>query len=227
MTKTQRFLILCAVGAIIPLLIQAALDAGQRIKGKPVQQSPDTFSTLAKDWATYVGTPDNVPGPAQVAFPIQPGVQYDTLNYYLTPHAGTISGSLSTTFTLTNTGAPVYVYQFPWESNPCTFPAHVRLWFARTGWEKGARPSYRWWSNPTAYTLVAAGNTVTLNVTLVSTEWTNVNGAQDPAGFAAALNDVSSIGYSFGGGCFFGHGVAVQSGTGTSVFGVNEYKVVR
>jgi hypothetical protein len=197
---------------------------------KPVRQSPDNFSVLAKDWATYVGTPDNVPGAAQVNFPVLDGTPYNSLNYYVTPHAGTISGSLSTTFTLTNTGAPVYVYSFPWESNPCVFPAHVRLWFARTGWEKGSRPSYRWWSNPSAYTLVAAGNTVTLTVALNPALWSDVNGQFGnaiPSDFAAALNDVSSIGFSFGGGCFFGHGVAVQAGTGTSTFTVNEYKVVR
>jgi hypothetical protein len=37
--------------------------------------------------------------------------------------------------------------------------------------------------------------------------------ATTQAGFAATLASVSQIGMTFGGGCFFGHGVNVSGGT--------------
>jgi hypothetical protein len=49
--------------------------------------------------------------------------------------------------------------------------------------------------------------------------WSDVIGefgtlsATTQAGFAATLASVSQIGMTFGGGCFFGHGVNVSGGT--------------
>jgi len=47
-------------------------------------------------------------------------------------------------------------------------------------------------------------------------QWTDTNGnlgTSDPIRFAAALADPMTIGLTFGGGCFFGHGVYIDGGT--------------
>lgn len=84
--------------------------------------------------------------------------------------------------------------------------ARVRLHFQRRGdnWG-GAGPmaSFRWYSG--AFLELAPGG-FTLIAPLVSEQWTNVYGQQDPAGFVAALNDIANIGMTFGG-TFAGHGV--------------------
>ena len=75
----------------------------------------------------------------------------------------------------------------------------------------------RWWSNPIAFELSAGSATIT--VPLAPDQWSSVNGkvgnadAGALAGFQSALKAVSSLGLTFGGGCFFGHGVDVSGGT--------------
>ena len=76
---------------------------------------------------------------------------------------------------------------------------------------------YRWWSNPVSYTL--ADGTITLTTPLTPDQWSSVLGkfgntdATSLAGFQNALANVGNVGMTFGGGCFFGHGVNVAGGT--------------
>jgi hypothetical protein len=99
--------------------------------------------------------------------------------------------------------------------NTCATPATVRpyIWSNRNG--HGEFDS--WWSNPAAIPL-AAGTTM-LRVALTPDRWSSANGkfgnsdAAARAAFDRALVNVSSLGFSLGGGCFFGHGVNVPAGT--------------
>ena len=108
-------------------------------------------------------------------------------------------------------GSPQFFYQTD-TNNTCAYTAHVRLFMWQ--WLDASTGGDRWWSNPIAYEL--APGTTTLTVQLSPTEWSNVNGqfgTADPRGFSDALNHLHYVGMTFGGGCFYGHGVSVNGGT--------------
>ena len=71
--------------------------------------------------------------------------------------------------------------------------------------------SNRFWSNPVAVVLVPGE--YTMIVELSPDQWTNVEGERSASSFAETLKNMGNIGVTFGGGCFFGHGVNVSSGT--------------
>ena len=128
------------------------------------------------------------------------------------------SGYLNMTISVTTTGTPTFRY----DSNPdntCIVPAHVRPYFAVSQSNSEYNTTGRWWSNPVAYQL-AAGS-ITLSIPLTPQSWSDVNGefgnlnATTLSRFAATKAAVQEIGMTFGGGCFFGHGVSVQNGTAT------------
>ena len=104
--------------------------------------------------------------------------------------------------------------------NTSDYPAHLRLLI-----QKGSislDPNGRWWSNPLAVKL-EAGSFV-FRVPLDPDQWSNVAGqmgdADDAAraAFAKALANPSEIGFTLGGGFFFGHGDRVSGGPARFVF---------
>jgi hypothetical protein len=120
-------------------------------------------------------------------------------------------------------GSPIFNYAFN-PNNTCVYPAHLRPYFEQKG-DDGVSANYRWWANegqiPGAtysYELDLMGN-ATIKVPLSAVAWSNVYGQfgnSSPAetqAFRAALADPMAIGLTFGGGCFFGHGTNVTSGT--------------
>jgi hypothetical protein len=87
-------------------------------------------------------------------------------------------------------------------------------------WRRGevayTKEFYRWWSNPLAIKL--AEHQHSINVPLTPDQWSSVFGKKGdaaPSEFATALKDVENIGMTFGGGCFFGHGVNISGGEAT------------
>lgn len=120
-------------------------------------------------------------------------------------------------FTLTTGGDPVFDYRTA-PDNTCDRPAAVRLFLQRQGDDMTGRGDfefYRWWS--TAGTVLKAG-TVTVDVPLDPALWTSVfgkTGDKNPGAFAAAMAHLGNVGVTFGGGCFFGHGVRVLNGSAT------------
>ena len=60
-----------------------------------------------------------------------------------------------------------------------------------------------------------------MRVPLKPDQWSSVEGqlgnanAQATAGWNQALKKVQYLGLTFGGGCFFGHGISVSGGTAT------------
>jgi len=106
----------------------------------------------------------------------------------------------------------------------CTPDAqYVRLYFASPGFAF----THFWWSNPihVDFTGPSGGGTMTVSLGDLS-QWSDWNGKvadSSPdvtAGFNAAVAKVSTVGVSFGGGCFFENGVTTSDGSGsfTSTF---------
>jgi hypothetical protein len=115
-------------------------------------------------------------------------------------------------------------------ANTCPAPPTSHLYFQRRGDDMtgyGATEFYRWFSNPIKLVLQAGKGT--LAVPFDPAQWSNVFGkfgnanAEANKGFEAALKDVANVGFTFGGGCFFGHGAFVTNGTARFI--VTEFKV--
>lgn len=109
--------------------------------------------------------------------------------------------------------------EFFWRTqaiNSCNVPATVRpLFFA---WYSGLfRPTYEWWAHDGLYTL--AEGSAAPRVQFDPALWSDENGqyanfdSDTLSGFNLSLSKLHGIGLSFGGGCFYGHGVSVVGGS--------------
>jgi len=136
--------------------------------------------------------------------------------YVTTPYATSIANAATVSFTaqtVATSGVPSFNYQTEPE-NTCTFPAHARVYLehANIDWNN---PSHRYWSNPIAFELDTYGPG-TFSTSLTAEQWSNVNGvfgSSDLPGWIDLVNNIGRVGLTFGGGCFFGHGVYVTGGT--------------
>lgn len=132
---------------------------------------------------------------------------------------GDLTGrTVSATFQVTglNTGASFTYYGEP---DPCGSPASVRIFF-ETSNAGGFDETHYWWSNPVSAPLSSLSSPATLSVQLTGANWSDFYGhfGNDPAyaaGFRAAAANVTAIGLSFGGGCFFENGVGTTDGSGS------------
>ena len=103
-------------------------------------------------------------------------------------------------------------------SNPCGTPATVRLAFESI--PPGSKFAYTnyWWADVSSAQLVNNLNgsmSVTLTDPSLWSDWNGTSGASVPSEFAAATGNVTEVGLSFGGGCFFENGVGTTDGSGT------------
>lgn len=145
--------------------------------------------------------------------------------HYLTVPTRTLNGYRQIVMSgrIIITGNPRFQYETEPSNTPargCNTPASVRLYFQRRGdtlTGLGPYEHYRWWSNPRSLEL--DGGVFRLVVPLIPSEWSSVFGDKGDvspiamAGFRAARANVDNVGMTFGGGCFFGHGVNVSGGT--------------
>ena len=133
---------------------------------------------------------------------------------------GNLTGkTITATFDITGAGTFTY-YGSP---DDCGTPASVRLYF-QTDNGGGFAFTHYWWSNPESQVL--SNGTFSLTATVEPAEWSDwngQNGATQSAGFLDAAANVSTIGFSFGGGCFFENGVGTSNGSGT--FQLNTFTV--
>ena len=157
-----------------------------------------------------------------------PGTNQGSINYLynIRPPKGILgASSLSVSVEVQTTGAPAFNYALE-PGNTCVTPATARpfIWAYNNDYGE----FNRWWSNPTAFTLADGSQTMTIPLT--PDRWSSVLGkfgnydAASLAGFSAALQNVSSLGLTFGGGCFFGHGVNVSNGTARFI--LSDYSVI-
>jgi hypothetical protein len=120
-------------------------------------------------------------------------------------------GLLSMTFEIETTGDPKFNYKLE-KDNTCEIPAHVRAMLQKRNDDMYERNG-RFWANPIAWKLKATNGTVTLNIPLTIENWSNVSGQRDKEGLQRLLANLGRVGITFGGDCFFGHGVNVSGGT--------------
>ena len=204
--------------------------------GSPPPPPPPPFTgslvLTASDWGTFQdgGAPSGVVTLTNLAngalafnFPAPPN-HMDYL--YSDQTVGSLASDteLTMTFDVVTSGNPQFVFDFNGQNNGPT-PASVRFIM---GPEviNGNDPYSRWWSNPVAAVLGPGEQTIT--APLNPADWSDVNGQfanSSPAAFAAwmaVVADPVTLGMTFGGGYFFGHGVAVTGGT--AQFQVLSYK---
>jgi hypothetical protein len=101
------------------------------------------------------------------------------------------------------------------KDNPCIYPANTRLFF-ETDNGGGFAFTHFWWSNPE--NRVLSNGHWSLTASVEPAEWSDWNGKPGPTqvpGFVDAASNVTVVGLSFGGGCFFENGVGTTNGTGT------------
>ena len=140
------------------------------------------------------------------------------VDYVTVPYASSIvAKSMVMTFDVV-TLSPTYDYRTA-TNNTCTRPAVVRLLLEHSGDAALRNPVYRWWSGP-SYRLDGSVSGAVISVPLTADQWSDVNGqsgSANAAAFADTLANVGAIGMTFGGGCFYGHGVYLDSGSATFV----------
>ena len=124
--------------------------------------------------------------------------------------------TISATFHISGaTGA----FNYFGEPDACGTPASTRLFF-QTSNAGGFNETHYWWSNPVSAVLANTSTSITISASLRDPgAWSDFYGhfGNDPAfpGFTDAVSNVTTIGLSFGGGCFFENGVGTTNGSGT------------
>jgi hypothetical protein len=134
-------------------------------------------------------------------FPAAPG----HVNYVTESYTGKPSHQISMTYRIDGTG------EFG-SAEPTPPDADVTLMIEKRGDDFETADS-RWWAFGTVTTL--APGVFTVSATFDPIEWSNVygiNGADD-SNFQDALDNLGHVGMTFGGGCCFGHGVFMKTGT--------------
>ena len=192
--------------------------------------STGNLSMAASDWSFEYSPsmprhPRTVGSGWQFEFPHKEAVGYLTTAQRPTSASQSITASI----TVETEGNPSFEYRAE-AANTCGGQATVRLYFQRRGDNMsgvGAYEHYRWWSNPVAYNL-GSGSVDLIGDLADPSAWTSVlgrSGADNEAAFRAALADLGKVGFTFGGGCFFGHGVYVEPGTGQATFTATAFTV--
>ena len=206
---TRARLIMASLFATIFLL--SACGGGGGSQAPAMQpQVLDAVSLQPSQWRILY-SPDMPASPVPTSdgawsfdFPGPPG----SVHYLETPyHATTQHQFLTITFKVASIN-PVYNGQVdPTSEGPATF--HLLL--ERQG-DNLSDVNGRWWSYPIGYVLGSEDNTaVTLTVPLTADSWINVDGNENPAEFQKTLQNLGSVGLTFGS-SFFGHGVNLLGG---------------
>jgi hypothetical protein len=205
--------------SVVGSLLASACD------GNGPVSAPTTPSTVvrrdAQAWAILYspGMPPH-PTPQTGAgwyfdFPTDP----NSVHYVLAAVNMGASSDVGARIVVTTSGTPVFVYNLQ-RDNTCVYPAHVRFLLQEKGDDLSGRNGkqyFRWWSNSVAYQLGPGAANLSASLTDFS-QWTSVFGekanasAAATAGFKQAMTNLGYVGFSFGGGCYYGHGVRVSGG---------------
>lgn len=174
---------------------------------------PNVVSLDPQWW--YIFYSDGLPpqpspdSPEAWSFEIPNSAGNGHVGYVQTPfNATTTLHSVTVTFKV-ESDSPQYEVRDPGD----ILPATVHLFFEQQG-DDLFNPDGRWWADAGGYNLGSQdGQTIAVAVPLTPDQWTNVDGQHDPGAFSAAFANVGWIGLTFGGQYFWGHGVALGSGT--------------
>jgi hypothetical protein len=142
----------------------------------------------------------------------------------------TASSDVEAKISVATTGTPVFVYNLE-PGNTCIYPAHVRFLLQEQGDDlsgTNGKQYFRWWSTSIAYQLAPGEADLSASLSDLD-QWISVLGekanasAAAAAGFKQAMANLGNVGFAFGGGCFYGHGVRVSGGN--AKFAVTRYAV--
>jgi hypothetical protein len=193
-----------AFALLLPLFLTAC-GGGNNPSPPPSPSSGWTF-----EYSSNVSNPCS-----DFDFPSRDGAHY-CVNGAVKPKAGQ---TITMSFTISGSGTLAVV-----DPND-TLPATIHLFMQRAGDDLsciGQFQQYRYWA---ARTVLAGPNTYTVTAPVTPSQWTDCYGKPGsdlPAQFQAVLNNLSGVGYTFGGKSFAGHGVYA---TGGSVhFKLNTYQ---
>jgi hypothetical protein len=229
------------IALLVALVALLLVELVKLASAQPVSLNPSAWSIR---YSPGMPTrPNAAPVGWQFAFPLAaagtcpaPDTQPPNFNvsrchhvdYVTAAYTKAITGtSISMLFSVTTGPGTVFDWKTQFE-NTCPGEATVRLLIEHRNDASLSQPTYRWWSNPVSFPLAPVMN-MTLTVPLTPDQWSDVNGqfgntnAQTLAGFKAALAQVGAVGMTFGGGCFFGHGVYLDSGSAT--FNLQSYTI--
>ena len=127
----------------------------------------------------------------------------DAEPHYVTRHHGPLTGKkqIRMRCRIEAKAATIYPAKFP------DMPAQLTLYFQRKG-DDWRTDGWRWWATFATITGLADGEYEI--VAPLDANWTSVmelTAATHPEAFRAALADADRVGFTFGGGDGFGHGV--------------------
>ena len=214
--------------SVLSVLLAAACNAS----GPAAAQRSAAVPMTAQEWSILYssGMPlhptPRTGGGWYFNFPTEP----NSVHYVLAAVKVAASIYVDAAISVTTTGTPAFVYGLR-PDNTCIEPAHVRFLLQENGDDlSGAngKEYFRWWSNSVAYELAAGRANLRALLTHLD-QWTSVLGekanasAAAAAGFKRAIANLGNVGFAFGGGCFYGHGVRVSGGTAR--FAVTEYSL--
>jgi hypothetical protein len=147
----------------------------------------------------------------------------DGAHYLVHPVNGYLRGSLHVQFYLQELGGVTALWQWDRSNNGCPDGAHVSLYMQKRGDDFTAtNPNGRFFQ-PLPFINIDNLGSYDVLVPVDPAHWINVNGQQDPAGFAATTSDLQAVGLVFGGGCFAGHGLWTDPGS--VMFVMQSYRV--
>lgn len=203
-----------ALSAALLLLLAGCSDGG----GKQVPETP-WFFQYSPGMPNYpsangAGFTFNFPGP--------PASNH--VNYLVQPVAG-VAGRVVAEGNVTASADAAFRYDTN-ANNTCDYPANVRLYFQRRDDDMsgvGPMQFYRWWH---VAPLTLAPGPFSITARLDPDQWSSVYGVRGDAAvadFEAAKANAYVAGFTFGGGCFAGHGVYVSPGTAS--FAVSRFVV--
>jgi hypothetical protein len=195
---------------ITALVSMSYLGGCSQLPPIPPKQ-PNVASLDPQDWYIFHSSftpphPSADPNGAwSLSIPNLPG----HVNYIQTPFNTTIVlHNVTITFKI-ESDAPQYIVMDTTDHLPAT----VHLFFEQRN-DDLRDPNGRWWATWSKYDLGSQDNTtITFVIPLTPDQWSNVYGKQDATAFYVALANIGWIGVTCGGQYFWGHGVAMRTGT--------------
>ena len=230
-----------ALLVMLLLATMAVLDAAPANAAKP---PPPTYPPdLGLTAAAWSGNDDNgndltlandAYGGLYIDIPVMPDTTCqasgtcDQISYLYTSHVPkAISGTLVVSLKVETTGTPTFNGIEFNTGCPYNLPTVRPLIWAHNN---SRRDGDRWWAREVYYIL--ASGTVTMNIPIVPSNWSGVNGQmanQDGKtllNWNRAINNVSSLGVTFGAGCSYSHGIFITPTGTTARFTLLNYDVV-
>jgi len=174
------------------------------------------FAAPSANWQLASGSVQQSPGIATFDFAVPDKARL----LYNSKDPALLGPQLGSTMTATFTVSDVTgTFTYGGEPSCGGTTGNVRLAFESI--PPGSKFAYTnyWWADVSPASAVLANGTVTLTILVDPAQaWSDWNGQPSsglPAEFSAAASNMTAVGLSFGGGCFFENGVGTTDGSGS------------